>query len=69
MTDTIRELPDELGFKCNDEISAYMDIWFKQLIDNYQNREENLLFVWGVSKAELMDNVYTIIKKHQKANK
>ena len=54
-------LPDELGWECNDKISKYIDEWVKNL-----TKHQSTPWVWPVAKAELMDNVYAIIKEYQK---
>lgn len=52
-------LPDDLGWKCNDDISKYIDTWARKVPKVYDYG------VWQVSKAELMDNIYAIIKRYQ----
>jgi hypothetical protein len=65
MTDNEFLLPTELGWKANDELADYIDEWVRVL------RQEILLFehsdpkLWSIAKAELMDNMYAIIKKYQ----
>lgn len=68
-------LPDELGWACNDEISQYIDVWALKLLPAILSKKANFAesmnsrqMLWEVGKAELMDNVYAIIKKHQAAD-
>lgn len=61
-------LPNELGWECNDEISEYMDTWRDEVLTHSSNfRNESL--AWTVFKAQLMDNVYAIVKKYQEKDK
>jgi len=66
-------LPDELGWECNDEISKYMDKWFNQLISHakeiLQSDTVGMYALFQISKAEIMDNIYAIIKKYQTKEK
>lgn len=60
-------LPSDLGWKCNDEISDLIDEWSDNLakiakVDDDINFNKGL---WQVAKAQLMDNIYTVIKKYQ----
>lgn len=59
-------LPDDLGWECNDRISAYIDEWIQNTIKYLSTRDS---FVWTVAKAELMDNIYLIIKECQDKEK
>lgn len=56
-------LPDDIGWRCNDEISDYIDKWARKLpkVIDYGT--------WQVAKGELMDNIYALIKKYQKKDK
>jgi len=56
-------LPDDLGWECNDEISEYIDIWAAELASTIMKADS--FIIWPVSKAQLMDNIYAIIKKYQ----
>lgn len=64
-------LPDELGWECNDKVSKLIDKWFNSFVelasklgkDILDKNEVNML--WEVGKAELMDNMYAVIKKYQ----
>jgi hypothetical protein len=60
-------LPDELGWQCNDEISDYIDTWIKNFIKHSKDSDtqRELYILMEISKAELMDNIYAIIKKYQ----
>lgn len=60
-------LPDELGWECNDEISACVDKWVNQISDAVDSAasSDTKRTVWSVAKAELMDDIYAIIKKYQ----
>jgi hypothetical protein len=61
-------LPDELGWECNDEISNAIDLWAKDC-DRADPERTDSKMLWGVAKAQLMDNIYAIIKKYQGAKK
>lgn len=63
-------LPDELGWACNDEVSKAIDKWRNDFTKNMKRAgtDENgnwPMALWEVSKAELMDEIYAIIKKYQ----
>lgn len=57
-------LPDELGWKANDEVSEYMDTWIKEVSAHQATKLDPV--AWEVGKAMLMDNIYATIKKYQK---
>jgi uncharacterized protein (UPF0305 family) len=66
MSDVAFSLPDDLGFECNDEVSKYVDAWLKDVTNNVMGlNQEGRHMVWQVAKAELMDNIYSIIKRYQ----
>lgn len=58
-------LPDDLGWECNDEISKYLDNWMLMVGNMLDPMKPVDREFWQVSKAELMDNVYSIIKRYQ----
>lgn len=58
-------LPDDLGWECNDEISKYLDDWMLMVGNMLDPMKPVDREFWQVSKAELMDNVYSIIKRYQ----
>jgi len=63
-------VPDDLGWQCNDEISKAIDQWRNNFVKVMkrigQDRHGNWdMATWEVSKAELMDDIYAIIKKYQ----
>jgi hypothetical protein len=57
-------LPEELGWACNDEISDYLDKWVDMLLENKLTIGSGAM-MWSVAKAELMDNIYAIIKNYK----
>lgn len=61
-------LPNELGWECNDKISKEIDtlLYHFQKRLNKDTPEEDVVMYWEVLKAQLMDNVYAIIKEYQK---
>jgi len=59
-------VPDELGWECNNEISTLID----EIMQRFEDKTNDLPFhekvtVWHVTKAELMDNIYAVIRKYQ----
>lgn len=60
-------LPDELGWECNDKISKLIDEWTEYIatfVKKYP--ESNYNFgLWQVAKAQLMDDMYAVIKQYQ----
>lgn len=58
-------LPDELGWECNDKISEYIDEWAKTYVSFMKKTGDDNTALWEISKAQLMDNIYAIIKKYQ----
>jgi hypothetical protein len=64
MSDNEFLLPTELGWKANDELADYVDKWVNKLRDELL-LEHNDPKLWSIAKAELMDNMYAIIKKYQ----
>jgi hypothetical protein len=64
-------LPDELGWKCNDELGEVIDDWCEciyKVVKKCPN-ENNRHALWSVTKAQLMDNMYAVIKKYQSEKK
>ena len=58
-------LPDELGWECNDEISAKIDEWMANAIHHLVKAGDGRKELWEVAKAQLTDDIYAIIKKYQ----
>lgn len=57
-------LPDDLGWECNDEVSRLIDAWATNL-DRDGQFTPGVPVLWSVAKAELMDDIYDIIRKYQ----
>ena len=57
-------LPDELGWECNDEINKV----FKQHISKLMKYDKTSPWMLDVLIANIMDDMYAIIKKYQKKN-
>lgn len=61
-------LPDELGWACNDEISGLMKkklFKIAQLAERNSDDSSNYMLL-EVGIAEIIDDMYAIIKKYQK---
>lgn len=61
-------LPNELGWECNDEINAMVKEKLNLLADYMENgfiTKDNINATTNVWIAELMDNMYAIIKRYQ----
>lgn len=54
-------LPDDLGWECNDELQKCIDVWAVKAIPIL----ELGAVPPGIIKAELIDDMYAIIKKYQ----
>lgn len=60
-------LPDELGWKCNDELNQLLEDWSKKMSGYAKDAGTFGEFkqLMEVGKAELIDDFYAIIKKYQ----
>jgi hypothetical protein len=58
-------LPTDLGWECNDEINAK----FKEILHQWDVgiKKGDTIFITDVLIAQIMDEMYAIIKKYQEA--
>lgn len=63
-------LPNELGWKCNDELSEllsqYAFDWSTVLTEYARKDQKSGELLAMVITAEAMDNIYAVIKEYQK---
>lgn len=62
-------LPDDLGWDCNDELSELIIGWLAEFLPKLPPLQDHNAFtaMTKVGVAQLMDDVYTVIKKYQEA--
>lgn len=58
-------LPDDLGWECNDKISQHIDDWLDNVAKYILKDGRVDKAMWQVAKAELMDDIYSIVKEYQ----
>lgn len=56
-------LPDDLGWECNDELQGVINDWL-ETASKYKGELKDPMMM-AVLKAELIDNMYSVIKKWQ----